>query len=240
MLTPSSLPACLKIGECGTICLRARTVTLHVCACSHTRPTRWSRCPAEPRVHPTPVCATVGSPVHPPACACSCVHPCMGEHVHRGCVQLGVQTRRCAFTCGVARVCAQCTCLCVHMHTSVWAVGYTHVCTRAWEPHCVSGHGSVWVGSVPVGWHVLSPGTTRWCPTSMSPFEDPNLHPVEGRGRGAWGGNDALCGVMTLPGAGPWVFGLSSQAKPLTSSPPQPGEGDSHGDTCQCQCCLLR
>lgn len=114
----------------------------------------------------------MGSPVHPPARVCSCVHPHVGEYV----CTMGV----CNWVCKHGGVhFSVCVCVCVHV----------------WGPHCVSGHGSVWVGSMRVGWRVLSLGTTRWCPASISPFEDPNLHPVEGHGGGAWRGD-------TLPSVG--------------------------------------
>lgn len=136
VLTSSALPTWLKIGECGTICLCARTITLHVCACSHTQPMCGSRCPTEPHAHRVPACATVGSPVHPPACACSCAHSCVGEHV----CSMDV----CNWVCKYRGVCLRVgLCMCaqhtrVHMHTSVRVAGCAHACIhkRAGAPLC--------------------------------------------------------------------------------------------------------
>lgn len=191
VLTPSAWPTWLKIREYGTSCLRACTTAPCVYACSHTWPTRGSGCLTEPHTHLMSVCATVGSPAHPSARACSCTHLCMVV------CTVGVCNWVCkhggAHSRVVVRVCSVHAC----------------ACTRK----SVSGRRSMWVGSVRVGWCVLCPGTTRWCPASMSPFGDPNVHPVKGHG-----GDVALCGVMTLPGAGPQVLGLSSQAEPLTTA----------------------
>lgn len=88
-----------------------------------------------------------------------------------------VQTRRCALTHGVMRTCVCPVHVCVHTR-EFWAVGCTHVCAQRMGPHWER----VWVGSTRVGWHVLCPGTTRWCPASVSPFGDIKLHPAQGHG----------------------------------------------------------
>lgn len=189
VLTLSVLPTRLKIGKCGTICLHACTITPCVCACSHTQPTRGSGCPAEPCTHPTPACATVGLPVHPPACARA-----------RGCAPRGrtpgLRTQRCVFTCAVVCVCVSCV--------------HTHACGGA--PRCE------WVWACVGGQHVCGlvcvvPRHQQMVPCLHITFQGPKPAPCGG----TWG-DTALAGVMTLPSAGPWVLGLSSQAETLTTA----------------------
>lgn len=82
---------------------------------------------------------------------------------------------------GRVYVCALRARVCTHTHTlspAFWAPGCTHVCAQRMGPH----RERVWVGSTRVGWRVLCPGTTRWCPASVSPFGDTNLLPARGHG----------------------------------------------------------
>lgn len=86
-------------------------------------------------------------------------------------------TEVCVNTWGRVYVCALCARVCTHTRT-FWALGCTHVCAQRMGP----GWECVWVGSTHVGWRVLCPGTTRWCPASVSPFGDTNLLPAQGHG----------------------------------------------------------
>lgn len=113
--------------------------------------------------------APVGSAGHPPASACSHAQPCTRAN-----------TEVCTNTWGHAYVCVPCARVCAHTR-EFWAVGCTHVCAQRMGPHWER----VWVGSTRVGWHVLCPGTTRWCPASVSPFGDIKLHPAQGHGGGS-------------------------------------------------------
>lgn len=154
-----------------------------------------------------PVCATVGLPVHSPACAfmhapaCVCERVCtMGMHnwvcKHRS-VRLHVGL--------VVHVCS--VHVCTHAHNHIGS-GCTPVCMHKYVGSC-GWAAHVWAAMCCA--QAPPDGALPPCHLHVT-FRGPKPVPCGG----TWG-DIALHGVIALPVAGPWVLGLSSQAE----HPPQ-------------------
>lgn len=131
-------------------------------------------------------------------CVCACLRPPTRGSRRPTCVCLQPWVTRCAPRVrgrGGARLLRGCGMSVrsghthVHTHTNVWA------CLSAWGPRMGGQHACGLVCALPRH-HQMVPclHVTFWAPK-----------PAPCRGDTGWR-DIALCGVMTLPGAGPWVL----------------------------------